>query len=451
MSTDQRSPFEGVAIVRRRPLFFVLMALYLAALLFGASWPVLMPTLYVSLVPLASLPFLLLRKQWMRREVPVNVGVSDDHLLVDGNPVCPLRAITSVSVVAGEGEVRTVRLERRWGRAVVLRVRDEDHVAALLRALGLGSTQWAASYALPPQRGDRRLPLMLGLVTGVFLLVRALALPLLASLGIWSIPAADARCLTSLAACDDIARTLAISNDIARDLAVSTFTFKMSSIMVALWAVVVALSLATSAFKPRLLVGTDGISLTFKRRTRFVPYDEITNVTVVGRRVMIVLTTGEMLAFDAGSGSDSDGPRRIVERIREAKAAACSDADVHALLLHYSGSPAARIHALRAFGREGEEGEYRRAPVTTEQLWRTFESSSADPEARANAAIALRARLDDSCRRRLRIVAAATAVPKLRSAIESAAGDDDESLKEALAALESDVRDERAVQRVEAR
>lgn len=450
MSTDPQSPFEGVAIVRLRPLFFVLTALYLAALAscFQPWWYGVTPALYVNLVPLASLPFLLSRARWLRREVPAGIGVRDDHLLVDGNPVCPLRAITSVSVVAGDGEARTVSLERRWGRAVVLRVRDEDHVAALMRALGLGPTQWAASYALPPQRGDLRSPLMLGLVTGVFLLVRALAPPLLASLWVSRIPAANPRCLAARAICDENARAIAVST---HDLAVSTFTFKMWSIMMVLWAVVVGLIVATSAFKPRLLVGTDGISLTFKRRTRFVPYDEIANVTVVGSRVMIALTTGEMLAFNAGSRSDSDAPRRIVERIREAKAAASSDADVHALLLRCSGSPAARIHALRGFGREGGEGEYRSAPVTTEQLWRAFESSSADPEARANAAIALRARLDDSCRRRLRIVAAATAAPKLRSAIESAASDDDESLEEALAALEHEAAEERAVQRVEAR
>lgn len=44
-----------------------------------------------------------------------------------------------------------------------------------------------------------------------------------------------------------------------------------------------------------------------------------------------------------------------------------------------------------------------------------------------------------------------TAATKLRAAIESAAGDDDESPAEALAALESDVAEERAVQHVKAR
>jgi hypothetical protein len=90
-------------------------------------------------------------------------------------------------------------------------------------------------------------------------------------------------------------------------------------------------------------------------------------------------------------------------------------------------------------------------PVSTEQLWQIFESGAADSEARAGAAIALRERLDESCRRRLRVVAATTASPKLRTAIESAASDDDASLEEALAALESEPLEDGAVQRVEVR
>ena len=149
---------------------------------------------------------------------------------------------------------------------------------------------------------------------------------------------------------------------------------------------------------------------------------------------MIALTTGEILVLEVFRRQHTVD--QIVARIQEAKAAAASGADADAALLHCSGTPAARIRALRALGRA--EGDYRSTPVSTEQLWQTFESSAADPEARASAAIALRARLDASCAPRLRVVAAATAAPKLRVAIERAAGDDDAALEEALAALEAD-------------
>jgi hypothetical protein len=208
----------------------------------------------------------------------------------------------------------------------------------------------------------------------------------------------------------------------------------------------------TRPFGPRLWVGADGISLVFRGRARFVPYDAIADVKVVvpregqpyrDRAIAIALTTGETLVFKVFPGQSDIGirspdPEQIVARIEDAKAAAASGADADAALLRCSGTPGARIRALRALGRDTGEGAYRSASLSTEQLWQTFESSAADPEARANAAIALRARLDAPCEPRLRIVAAATAVPKLRVAIERAAGDDDAALEEALAALEAE-------------
>lgn len=414
MFTDPKSPFDGVAIVRFRPFFFVLATVSLAIMVW-VWWSGAFLNMWAWLW-LPGFALGLSRRPWTKREVPVHIGVRDDHLLVDGASVAPLRAISSAFVGALPGKRRAVRLERRRRPAVELRVRDDAHAAALMRALGLGPTQWAASYALPPQRGDRRAYLVLALLVGI---------PCVVVSGL--LVAGGAQMLFG------------------------------SSLLANLLAPVCAVSLLvvpTSAFMPRLLVGTDGVSLVLRGHTRFVRYDEIADVRVEERVFTITLTTNQTLLFKGPFSASGPiayygpDPEQIAERIREAKAAATSEGDApQAALLRGFGPPAERIHALRAIGRKAGEGEYRSAQVSTEQLWRSLESSSADPKARAGAAIALRERLDETCRRRLRIVAAATAEPKLRAAIESAAGDDDAPLEEAFAALESDAAEERAVRR----
>lgn len=345
MSTDPQPPFEGVAVVRLRPLYFVVAAAVLAALP-GAlitqqfqhlqeeidlaqrqalltpgtsvpSWGPGLANLFLTLLGLLLifLPLLLMASRWvlMKRAVPTSVGVRDDHLTIDGKAVAPLGAISSALVIPGDGDDRTVSLERSRGRTIELRVRGDDQAAALLRALGLGATQWAASYPLGYQSRDPRQYL------GLSFFVLAM------------------------------------------------FSNSVGSFLFGSWS-----GLGT------LLMG-------------------------------VCCGMGTLV---------SSGSR--------------------------SGTPKERIRALRALGQEGKQG-YRAAPVPTEQLWRVFECAANDAETRAAAAIALRERLDASSVRRLRIVAAATAEPKLRIAIESAARDDDAALEEALAALDSDVEEEKAV------
>lgn len=431
MSTEPESPFEGVAIVRLRPLYFVLMATILAGLLGFGWWRVHLlqegariaqelarlgpgtsappggPGLGTILLLLLGLPLVLLptllaisRSSAMKRAVSGSVGVRDDHLTIDGKAVAPLGAISSALVIPADGDRLTVRLEGSGRRTVELRVRDDDQAAALLRALGLGPTQWAASYPLPFQSGDPRrylgpalffLGMFFNSVLGFFLLD-------------WP--------------------------------GIGTFLAGLC------WGIAGPI---TSALRPRLRVGTDGISIIQAKRTRFVPHEEIAGVAGRAGALEITLATGERIELS----TSADQVEQIAERIVEAKDALASEVDPHPTLLSRSGTPRERIGALRALGQERKEG-YRAAPVPTEQLWRIFESAANDAETRAGAAIALRERLDASSLRRLRIVAAATASPALRTAIESAASDDDESLEEALAALEHEAAEERAIQRVKA-
>jgi hypothetical protein len=93
---------------------------------------------------------------------------------------------------------------------------------------------------------------------------------------------------------------------------------------------------------------------------------------------------------------------------------------------------------LRAFGHE-DAGGFRDPKIPPERLWRIVEDPSAPASARAGAAVALRAKLDDDGRTRIRVAADATAAPKLRVALESTAAEDDQAVRDAL----DELRDER--------
>lgn len=192
MSADLQSPFEGVAIFRRRPLFFVLVVLnlvYLAAVLVlcckhvylaldrarlaGEYLRLAVETgqavsldRWKDIIALAEntwggplwactlLMLLMSRGPRLKHAVPARIGVRGEQLLINGDSAGPLSAITSVSVLPAGEEARTLCLKRRRRSAIALRVRDEAHAAALIQALGLSPTQQAVSYPLPFQVGD---------------------------------------------------------------------------------------------------------------------------------------------------------------------------------------------------------------------------------------------------------------------------------------------------------
>lgn len=324
MATGPPSAFEGVAIVRWRLVFYVLAAAVLAV---GVGMFVLTNIVFMFLGAVAILMDLS-RARSMRREVPASIGVRDNHLLVGGDSIGPVSAVSSAFVVPGQGETRTLRLLRRRRPALELRVRDQEHAVALMRALGLGPTQWAATYHLPSQPGDYW-------KTWLTMVAAILA----TGLACWLLRSGAKVAML-------VGNLLAIS--------------------------LVAAPLSTIVSAPRLLIGTDGISLAWMRRTRFVPYREIVGVdaevrpggTLTGPQwwITIALTTGATLRFTVRpeTGRDEDAyarsglaPQLIAERIREAMVAATADVDAPAALLRCSGTPAARILALRALGREG--------------------------------------------------------------------------------------------------
>ena len=84
----------------------------------------------------------------------------------------------------------------------------------------------------------------------------------------------------------------------------------------------------------------------------------------------------------------------------------------------------------------GIEGSYRRErSCPTKRYGAQCRTPSLDARTRAGAATVLRKVLDDDGRARLRVVAEATASPKLRVAFEAASGDEEEALMQSLQEL----------------
>jgi hypothetical protein len=122
---------------------------------------------------------------------------------------------------------------------------------------------------------------------------------------------------------------------------------------------------------------------------------------------------------------------------REAFRARGPAADVSALVGRGTRTRADWLAALTRL--RDAEGGYRDAVVREDDLWRVVEDPSAPEDARGGAALVLRGALDDAGKARVRVAAEATASPKLRFALDAAAGDaHEENLRAAL----SDLADE---------
>jgi len=192
----------------------------------------------------------------------------------------------------------------------------------------------------------------------------------------------------------------------------------------------------------RWTVGTDGLLVrSGLRRSRFVPYRDIVSMTVTGRTLDITLRDWghvTMSAADdvAASARPVIGVRALKRRIEQARTHASqqtSGANVTELLARGDRDVAAWIAELTEL--DARAATYRVASVPRDALWSTLEDAAQPAQVRAAAATALRPRLGDTERARLRVVAGACASPKLRVAFEAAGADDEESLSNALSAL----------------
>ncbi len=210
---------------------------------------------------------------------------------------------------------------------------------------------------------------------------------------------------------------------------------------------IVLVALLLGALPSKLQVGADGVLLSWLWRKRFIPHARIRQVvayessfgskTYTG--VDLLLDSGDTVRLPVGQKDwDSGRTAAVCERIRETNEAASGGGTevVAALLERRSDSVADWIRSLRGIG-AGANASLRTAPVPPERLWRIVEDASAEPLARAGAAVALGADLDEDRRARLLGVAKTIAAPRLRVAIEQVVESKaDAELEEALAKVE---------------
>jgi hypothetical protein len=190
----------------------------------------------------------------------------------------------------------------------------------------------------------------------------------------------------------------------------------------------------------RFTVGADGVRVRTRLDVRFVPWAQVEKVAAESRGAMLHLHGGEQLSLPVTA-------RRAVAHPHEKEASAallarCSDA----LRAFRDGAPVDAAALLARGGRPlgvwrralfDQAGDFCRAALDEERLWAVLESFTSAPTARAGAAAVLGRGAESGSRERLRIAAEACAEPALSRVIgAAAAGDEEQAIDEALAAVE---------------
>lgn len=186
----------------------------------------------------------------------------------------------------------------------------------------------------------------------------------------------------------------------------------------------------------RVVVGADGVLLSWLFGRRFVHYDDIDElreeVSFGERRLMLHLRSGEQLLISLGSKKATTNLGTLIARIETAR-------DQYA-----SGDVAEAVAALRRGDREigswigrlralTDVGQHREGAVVESTLWRILESPASPPLTRAAAAVALKPRSDERDRLRIENVTQSAASEALQRALEA---EEDAELAEALTELE---------------
>jgi hypothetical protein len=343
---------------------------------------------------------------------PAEVRAGEEGVTIDGALVLPRARIKSGFVIPRPEGTPIVRLEPKGiGTALDLCVPDEEEGRKLLVALGLDASQTVTRFDTMAYFGGQRLPLFMA-IGSLF--------------GLWML-------------------LVTLIQHVHPDLII------LAPLLLLLY-----LGLMMRA-RTRLWVGADGLLTRWLWKEQFHPYDQVDDVHEyedegLGKNkragVKVLLTSGKVLTIPLVAKGKLGAPRvrLVAERIRESlgdhrRGAQAMDT---ALLRRGERAPSEWVRSLRAMG-TGASADHRHAPVPAENLLRVAEDPRAQPAVRASAAIALSGALDDDSRARLRAAAEATALPKVRIALEAAAREaSEEELTEALAALEAEEAAQRA-------
>jgi len=177
-------------------------------------------------------------------------------------------------------------------------------------------------------------------------------------------------------------------------------------------------------------VGQDGVLLRWLGKRRFVPFGAIETALADDLGVVLFLKDGRRLEIRLSQRADGakEARSKLLTRIREGMLAQAEMARAEEEVLFVRGERDVDtwLRDMRALG-SGDAGGYRVIAIPRERLWEIVESPAADPSAREGAALALHATLDDEERERLRALVDATALPRLRVALDGVARETDEA------------------------
>lgn len=203
----------------------------------------------------------------------------------------------------------------------------------------------------------------------------------------------------------------------------------------------------TGLIPSKIAVGMDGILLRWLWTKQFIPMSKVKRlVPEEDRMIRIDLVDGTdkvvYTSMRRRSGWQGNFGQRYSAMHRDAVLARMKEA----WELFRQRGPAADMAALVGRGTRtheewfdalgkmaGADAGYRDAVVREDDLWRVVEDPAAPEDARAGATMVLRSKLDDAGKQRLRVAAEATASPKLRVVLETAA--EDAALEDAMTDL----------------
>lgn len=197
-----------------------------------------------------------------------------------------------------------------------------------------------------------------------------------------------------------------------------------------------------AAWRSTITVTMEGVYVTWLGDNRFIPMAEIADATrVSARQILLQSPQGTTFTlFTAKHGGGHDALLDEIHRALDAARAAGPKRDVAALVARGARTHAAWLADLGQLGASLGAGGYRAQVIEREDLFRLVEDPSANDDARAGAAIVLKASLDAAGRERIRIAGEA-ASPKLRVALDT---EDDADLLRAVEEMSEDEKAQKA-------
>ncbi len=355
------------------------------------------------IAPLLAIPLLAAWRRWPRRRRG-ELTVDGRGLVVEGETVVVKRRAVKKALAFLDGEEHVVRVTRNLYSIHDVRVPTAAEAERLLTALGHSERQVTATFrAVFGPAVKRRTALLCGVAS--------------------VLPAA----------------------------ALSSFLLRFHpGLLPALGALLIILTpallmLAWTVLRMcQVTVGADGIAVRQTlRRTRFIPFPAVRKVGLHEHDVTVSIT-GEsaplVLGCAAGhrrvAGIDADAPALTLHRrIEDARHRAAEPLRLPARALLERGSSTREEWRRRLDLLAEEAGSYRASTLPADELWNVLVDPQESAEVRAGAALAVRRRLDDEGRARVRIAASTIADAPLRRIFTAVNKGDEAELEAALETL----------------